>query len=162
MNEKSTQTEESNTIELDLIIRRSPDSVRAWWTDLPSDYRASDPREQPYQILSKGLTANGDRELVCLWKSPDGSERQTEEIMHLSGDGLSWSFDVTGSGFSIRDNFKAVPAEGGTRLEIRSKITPIKPEVEAMVQTQKERMIQLWKSMVAICERDAPNLPSRT
>ena len=144
------------TLALDLFIRRSPESVRKWWTDLPDDYYAKDPKEQPYRIVTKKHMPNAGRELTCFWRSPDGSERQTQETMHLFSDGLSWAFDVINpAGFYIRDEFRAVAVEGGTTLEIRSKITPSK-QAETAVQTQKERMMQLWKNMVEICERDAP------
>lgn len=143
------------TIELDLPIRRPPESVRAWWTDLPDDYHATDPREQPYRIVTKNRTPT-DRELVCYWRSPDGSERQTQETLHLNKDG-SWAFDVVHpAGFLIRDEFRAVPAEGSTRLEIRSKITQSQPNIGVPIQKQKELMAQLWRNMVEICERDAP------
>ncbi|HZW55996.1 MAG TPA: hypothetical protein VFF30_06885 [Nitrososphaerales archaeon] len=147
-------------LELDLFIRRSPESVRTWWIDLPDDYEAKDPSEQPYRIITTKHNANGGRELLTFWRNPDGSDWLAEETMHLFEDGLSWAFDVKNPrGFLIRDDFHAVPVEGGTRLEIRSKITPRKPEAETMISQQKEQMTQLWKKMVAICERDAPSLP---
>src|SRR5713226_10433006 len=37
-------------LDLELEIKRPPRSVRAWWTDLPDDYVAKDPREQPHRI----------------------------------------------------------------------------------------------------------------
>lgn len=142
-------------IELDLFISRSPDSVRAWWTDLPDDYRATDPREQPYRVVTQKYTGDG-RQLLCYWRSPDGSERQTRETLHLREDG-SWAFDVEHpAGYSILDEFKAVPQDGRTRLEVRSKIVPKTPSAEAKLESQREAMIKLWKAMVDICERDAP------
>jgi len=48
--EMGDRTRKSITLDLDLDIHRSPDSVRAWWTDLPDEYVAKDPREQPHRI----------------------------------------------------------------------------------------------------------------
>ncbi len=56
----------------------------------------------------------------------------------------------------MRDEFCAVPIKEGTRLEIRSTLTPRKPEAQAVIHAQKERMVQTWKNMAPICERDAP------
>lgn len=155
--DEERQKKEYEILVLDLFIRKSPQSIRAWWTDFPDDYDAKDPSEQPYRIVTRKHNANGGRELLTSWRNQDGSEWQAEETMHLFEDGLSWAFDVKNPrGFLIRDDFHAVPVEGGTRLEIRSKITPNKPEAEAMIPQQKERMAQLWKKMIAVCERDAP------
>src|SRR2546428_4135100 len=62
------------TLDLDLDIHRAPDSVGAWWTDLPDVYVAKDPREQPHRI--RVLARNGDRiELVGTWRGPLGTEK---------------------------------------------------------------------------------------
>ncbi len=39
--------QQGDVLELELLIRRPPESVKAWWTDLPEDYLAIDPTEQP-------------------------------------------------------------------------------------------------------------------
>jgi hypothetical protein len=155
--DEERQKKEAEILELDLFIRKSPKSVRTWWTDLPDDYMAKDPTEQPYRIITRKFNPNGGRELLTFWRNQDGSEWKAEETLHLSDDGFSWTFEVKNPrGFFIRDDFRTVPVKGGTRLEIRSEITPSSPEAKAMIPQQKERMIELWKKMVAICERDAP------
>ncbi len=147
--------ERDDTLVLDLLIHRPPDSVRRWWTDLPDDYTAKDPREQPYRILTVKSTSNG-REMICYWRSPDGTERQTQETLHLKDDG-SWSFDVIHpAGFHILDEFHAVPIQERTRLEIRSRLTPLTPGAESVIAVQKQRMAEGWKVVAEICERDAP------
>src|SRR2546422_1097230 len=63
----------SLSLDLELDIRRPPRSVRAWWTDLPDDYVAKDPREQPHRI--RVLARYPDRiELVGTWRGPLGRE----------------------------------------------------------------------------------------
>jgi hypothetical protein len=144
-----------DTIILDLPIHRTPESVRRWWTDLPEDYMAKDPREQPYRVLTMKTTADG-RELICYWRSPDGTERETKETLHIK-DESSWSFDVIHpAGFRILDEFRVVPVKEGTRLEIRSKLTPLTPGAESIMAAQKQRMAEGWKIAAEICERDAP------
>ncbi len=146
--------EKDNTVILDLLIRRTPESIRRWWTDLADDYTAIDPREQPYRIVTRKRTL-GSRELLCYWRSPDGTERQTQETLHMHEDG-SWTFDVIHpAGFHILDEFRTVPVEGGTRLEIRSKLTPQVQGAESGIPMQKQRMVQAWKIAAEICERDA-------
>ncbi len=146
--------EKDDTIVLDLFVRRSPGSVRRWWTDLPDDYAATDPREQPYRIVTVKRKADG-RELICSWRSPDGTDRQTQETLKMREDG-SWSFDVIHpAGLHILDEFRVVPVEGGTRIEIRSKITPQVQGAESTIHIQKQRMVQGWKIAAEICERDA-------
>src|SRR5437870_12654637 len=59
----------SLNLDLELDIHRPPQSVRAWWTDLPDEYVAKDPREQPHRI--RVLARNGHRiELEGTWRGP--------------------------------------------------------------------------------------------
>src|SRR5207244_1929167 len=61
----------SLNLDLELDIHRPPQSVRAWWTDLPDEYVAKDPREQPHRI--RVLARNGHRiELEGTWRGPLG------------------------------------------------------------------------------------------
>jgi len=147
------------TFQLELFIRKPPEAVKAWWTDLPDDYLANDPDEQPFRIVTlKKYNEQGKfiRELHCYWRLPDGSERKTQEILYFSEDN-EWSFDVIHPlGFKIHDDFRAIPFEGGTRLEIKSKITVTNSKALDKLREQKERMIYVWKNAARICERDAP------
>ena len=78
-------------LDLEFLIRRPPSSVRAWWTEYPDDYRAKDPREQPYRILTTRRLSD-DRELRTYWKLPDGSNAEAQEILSVKSDG-SWTYD---------------------------------------------------------------------
>lgn len=142
-------------INLELLIRKSPESVRAWWTDLPEDYHAKDPLEQPYRIVTTGRTPNG-RELRTYWRMPDGSTFDFQEILAFKPDG-SWTFDIpNGMGFRIFDEFRTERAPTGTTLFIRSTLTPLDSSAASRISTQKELMTQGWKGAAKICERDAP------
>jgi len=148
-------TQTSNDLNLELLIRKSPESVRAWWTELPDDYRAKDPREQPYRILTTRRLPNG-RELRTYWRMPDGSTFDFQEILALKPDG-SWTFEVPNAlGFRIMDEFRPEAVPTGTKLTIHSTLTPLDPSAASRISMQKELMIQGWKGAVEICERDAP------
>jgi hypothetical protein len=79
-------TQKPDVINLQVLIRKSPESVRAWWTDLPEDYHAKNPREQPYRIVTTRRLPNG-RELRTYWRMPDGSAFDFQEILTLKPDG---------------------------------------------------------------------------
>lgn len=85
-------TQGSEVLDLELLIRKPPQSVRAWWTALPDDYQAKDPREQPYRIVTLQKLPNSHR-LRTYWRTPDGSMFDVEEIMALRPDG-SWMFEI--------------------------------------------------------------------
>ena len=142
-------------INLELMIRKTPDSVRAWWTDLPEDYQAKDPQEQPYRIVTTRRLPNG-RELRTYWRMPDGSAFDFQEILALKPDG-SWTFEIpNGMGFHIKDEFRTESVPSGTKLTIRSTLTPLDAAAASRISAQKELMTQSWKGAVGICERDAP------
>jgi len=144
----------SEVLTLELMIRKSPESVRAWWTDNPDDYYAKDPHEQPYRILTTRRLPNG-RELHTYWRMPDGSAFDFQEILTLKPDG-SWTFEIpNGMGFRIFDEFRTEPVSTGTKLTIRSTLTPLDPSAASRIAGQKELMTQGWKGAAQICERDA-------
>jgi len=145
----------SEVINLELMIRKPPASVRAWWTDLPEDYQAKDPQEQPYRIVTTRRLPNG-RELRTYRRMPDGTAFDFQEILALKPDG-SWTFEIpNGVGFHIKDEFRTEPVPTGTKLTIRSTLTPLDPTAASRISTQKELMTQGWKGAAKICERDAP------
>jgi len=145
----------SEVIDLELLIRKPPASVRAWWTEYPDDYQAKDPMEQPYRIVTNRRLPNG-RDLRTYWRMPDGSTFDFQEILTLKPDG-SWTFDIpSGMGYHIFDEFRAEPAPTGTKLIIRSTLTPLDASAASRISTQKELMAQGWKSAAKLCERDAP------
>ena len=145
-----------DVLELELLIRRPPESVKAWWTDLPDDYLAIDPTEQPFRILTTRRIPRG-RDLLTYWRQSDGSVRENREIMQVSTD-AAWTFEIPSHplGLKIFDEFSAEPTEDGTLLRIRSTLTAIEPDASARIPAQKERMAQLWRKAAEICERDAP------
>jgi hypothetical protein len=146
----------SEVLNLELMIRKPPESVRAWWTEYPDDYHAKDPREQPYRILTTRKLPNG-REVRTYWRMPDGSTPEVQEILHLKSDG-SWTYEVpypNPIGIHVFDEFRTEPTSNGTRLLIRSTLTPLGPSASSRVSGLKEIMIQGWKIAAEICERDA-------
>ena len=145
----------SDVINLELLIRKSPESVRSWWIDLPDDYRATDPQEQPYRIVTTRRLPNG-RELHTYWRLPDGLAFDFQEILTMKPNG-SWTFEIpNGMGFRIMDEFRVEPVSTGTKLTIRSTLTPLDASAVSRLSTQKELMTQGWKGAAKICERDAP------
>ena len=156
--EMGDRTRKSITLDLDLDIHRSPDSVRAWWTDLPDEYVAKDPREQPHRI--RALARQGDRvEVVGTWRGPLGREMLLKETLRLREDG-SWTFDSRAMGISVHDEFEVVSLGEGARLHIRSVLTPARPlgrlVARLMGRRLVRRMAESWRTAALICERDAP------
>ena len=144
----------SEVIDLELMIRKPPESVRAWWTDLPNDYRAKDPSEQPFRIVTTRRLSNG-RELHTYWRMPDGSTFDFQEILNMKPDG-SWTFEIpNGMGFHIMDEFRTESVPTGTKLTVRSTLTPLDTSAASRISAQKELMTQGWKGAAQICERDA-------
>ena len=145
----------SDVINLELLIHKSPQSIRAWWTEFPDDYRAKDPQEQPYRILTTRRLPNG-RELETYWRLPDGFTFNMREILTLKPDG-SWMFEIpNGLGFHILDEFRTELAPNGTKLIIKSTLTPQDPTAADRMTSQKELMTEGWKGAAQLCERDAP------
>ncbi|HWG91670.1 MAG TPA: hypothetical protein VNZ52_12550 [Candidatus Thermoplasmatota archaeon] len=143
---------------MDLTIRRPPESVRAWWTDLPDDYHATDPEEQPYRIRTLHRE-DARRQLLTYWRNPDGSTMELRETMTLRPDG-SWAFDIEDAmGVRIHDEFRAEPqGDGGTLLHIESTLTPKGPEAVPVAEYIMADMREGWPRAAHICERDAPGL----
>ena len=145
----------SDVINLELLIHRSPKSICAWWTEFPDDYHAADPQEQPYRIVTTRRFPNG-RELETFWRMPDGFTFNFREILTLKPDG-SWTFEIpNGLGFRIFDEFRIEPGPSGTKLIIRSTLTPQDAAAAGHMSSQKELMIEGWKGAAKLCERDAP------
>src|SRR2546427_10263767 len=154
----ATRVGRSLKLDLQLSIHRPAQSGRAWWTDLPDEYVAKDPREQPHRI--RVLARNGNRvELVGTWRGPLGTDRRLPETLRLREDG-SWTFDARAMGLRIHDEFEAIPSGDGTRLEIRSAITPAGPLGRIVARLMGRRILRMlergWPTAAPICERDAP------
>jgi len=154
----ATRVGRSLKLDLQLSIHRPPQSVRAWWTDLPDEYVAKDPREQPHRI--RVLARDGNRiDLVGTWRGPFGSERLLPEALRVREDG-SWTFDARAMGLRIHDEFEAIPSGDGTRLQIRSTITPAGPLGRIVARLMGRRFLRMlargWPTAASICERDAP------
>jgi hypothetical protein len=157
-NQVAARAGRSLKVDLELNIKRPPKSVRAWWTDLPDDYLAKDPREQPHRI--RVLERDGDRiEVVGTWRGPFGTERLLPETLRLREDG-SWTFDARAMGLRVHDEFEAIASSDGTRLHIRSTITPDGPLGRLVARLMGRRILRMlakgWPVAAAICERDAP------
>ncbi|HVL86392.1 MAG TPA: hypothetical protein VM681_00085 [Candidatus Thermoplasmatota archaeon] len=144
-------------IEVELSIRRSPKSVRAWWTELPDDYTAKDPEERPFRIRTLARWHDGS-ELEAHWRRPDGSVVLAREILRVLPDGR-WTFEgLDARGYNIFDEFAAYPANGGdeTLLRIVQILTAREPGAEEHFAAQFRTSRDVWRGAVPICERDAP------
>lgn len=146
----------AETVHLELDIPRPAKSVQSWWTELPDDYTARDPREQPFRIRTVRHLPEG-RELETHWRAPDGSVRVFREVLRVEAPGR-WTFDIPEHplGFRIFDEFRAEPRGEATRLTIRSVIFAVRPGSAAHLAAQKERMEQGWRTAAELCARDAP------
>lgn len=148
----------SLSLDLELDVRRPPRSVRAWWTDLPDDYVAKDPREEPHRI--RVLARYPDRiELVGTWRGPLGREMLLPETLRVREDG-TWTFDSRPMGLHVHDEFQAFPNGDTTRLHIRTVITPAGALGRIVARLMGRRLLRMlekgWPTAAEICERDAP------
>lgn len=154
----SARVGRSLKLDLELDIHRPPQSVRAWWTDLPDDYVAKDPREQPHRIRVLARGRDGI-ELVGTWRGPLGRDMLLRETLRLRVDG-TWTFDARAMGLRIHDEFEAVPSGNGTRLHIRSVITPAGLLGKIVARLAGRRFLRMMRegmgTAAEICERDAP------
>lgn len=149
--------QKSDAIDLEMIIRKPPESVRAWWTEYPDDYHAEDPLEQPYRILTTRRLPTG-REVRTYWRMPDGSNAEVREILNLKPDG-SWTYDVplpNATRIHVFDEFRVEATSDGTKLSIHSTLTAGDASAANRISGLKQFMIQGWKDAAKICERDAP------
>lgn len=107
---------------VELRIARSPEQVRRWWWDMPADYRATDPHEQPHRIIVKERT---DERLVLAtyWRGPMGRDLRVDEVVHFTPDGWSIDMDLP-LGLAQRDTFVLAPDSDGTRVRIAVDIWP--------------------------------------
>lgn len=145
-------------VHLTFDVCRPPESIRRWWLDFPDDYRASDPDEQPYRIRT--LSRKGDEVVVeTHWSGPFGSTMKVVETLRSQGP-HAWTADLTMMGLRIHDEFRVTPTPTGSRLEIRSTISPASlagrvasPLVLPML---KRDMRKTWTNAARICEREAP------
>ncbi len=138
-------------------IRRPPEAVRRWWLELPDDYSASDPKEQPHRI--QVLRREADRmEVLTYWRGPLGLTMKLRETLGIS-DPNGWTADLSEMGLHIHDEFRTSPTEEGTHLTIQSTIMPasvwgriLRPLV---IRTILKSMDTTWNDAARICERDA-------
>lgn len=146
-------------MELELPIDRDPKTVKAWWTELPDDYVAKDPKEQPFRIRTLKRHEDG-RTLETSWRTPMGATKSIER-MRLHDDG-SWTFEVESAMFGVgaHDTFRAVPDGDGTRLLVRTEFLPktVAHRLFAPILAPMMRSVfrSTFTSASRICERDAP------
>lgn len=145
-----------------LHIARPPHEVRAWWTEMPADYRASDPAEQPHRIVTRSRTP--DAWVVdTYWRTPLGGELRIPETFRFKPDG-DWDVELRlPFGLAQRDAFVLEPTAVGTRVEIRAWIwprsAPGRLSRPAYVAYARKTYPETWRTAARLCERDAPSIP---
>jgi hypothetical protein len=141
-------------------VARPPREVRAWWTEMPVDYRAADPKEQPHRIVTKERTP--ERWVVeTYWRGPLGREVRLPETFRFRPDG--WDVDIVlPFGLRQEDAFLLEATPTGTRVTIR--VTVHAPTAGArlarpfFLRYAKRSYPATWHSAARLCERDAPRL----
>lgn len=159
---RTWETERSRApdVAVTLDIARPVDEVRAWWVDMPADYVATDPREQPHRIVTRSRTPTR-WEIDTYWRGPLGVPLRIGEVFHLREDG--WDVDIAlPAGLRQRDVFVLAPTPSGTRVTIRAWIWA--PSVAArlglppMMRYARRSYPRTWRTAARLCERDAPRL----
>lgn len=143
-------------LEVIVHIKRPPHEVRAWWTDFPDEYHATDPKEQPHRIVVKRRSET-ERVMDTYWKVL-GRETRIPETMRIDPHG-DWTVDVAlPFGLRQRDEFTLHPTADGTRVEIRVYLKgAVKGPYLALYGRASYR--KTWENAARLCERDAPILP---
>ncbi len=147
-------------IAVDLEIARPPAEVRAWWTQAPDDYRASDPREQPHRIVTLSRTPE-EWKVLTYWRVPPLRNLRVPETFRFRPDG--WDVDVgLPLGLAQKDEFTLAATPGGTRVSIRVTIRArnawgrlARP---AFLRFARRSYARTWRAAAKLCERDAPRL----
>lgn len=149
-------------IAVELHIRRPPHEVRAWWLEMPEDYVAADPREQPFRIKTLRRTQS-EWEIMTYWRVL-GRVTKVPETFHLKPDG-DWDVDIAlPFGLRQRDAFVLHPTREGTRVEIRAWVHAPTAAAKAMrplflALYARRAYPATWRTAAELCERDAPVLP---
>jgi len=147
-------------LEVIVEIARPPAEVRAWWLEMPPDYRASDPKEQPHRIRTLRRDEAG-WECDTYWRMPLGREVVIRETFAFRPDG--WDVDLRlPAGLRQRDEFVLAPTAAGTRVRVRVWIEA--PSFRArlarpfMMRYARRQYPATWRAAAKLCERDAPRL----
>ncbi|MGQ0536552.1 MAG: hypothetical protein ACT4PT_10820 [Methanobacteriota archaeon] len=147
-------------LEVVLEIPRPAAEVRAWWTEMPADYRAADPKEQPHRIVT--IARNEDRwEIDTHWRGPFGRDLVVREVFWFRPDG--WDVDVYApAGIRQRDEFRLEATPQGTRVQIRVQIrgTGLAGRLAAPIYRAygRRNFPRMWRHAARLCARDAPRL----
>lgn len=149
-------------LEVVIEIPRPPAEVRAWWLEMPADYVAADPKEQPHRIVT--LRRDATRwETITYWRVPGRANLPVRETFTFRDDGWDVLVELP-FGLEQRDEFALTPTPEGTRVRIRVGIWPrnlvgrlARP---AFLRYARRAYPATWRRAATICARDAPRLAS--
>lgn len=102
---------------LEFPVRTSPEAVRRWWTEFPSDYRATDPDEEPFRIVTTGRLPDGTLVLAAHFRGRFGGESVLEERLRVLDD-AHWEVAIDAAGTRTTLDYRVAPAEGGATLTV--------------------------------------------
>lgn len=147
---------------MEVDIRRPPHEVRAWWWEMPDDYRATDPKEQPHRIVTRSRSER-ERDMLTYWRGPLGRELVIPERMRMDAHG-DWTIEVDlPFGLAQRDVFVLEPRAASTHVAIDVEVWArrwwghlTRPLFMLYARRSYPRT---WRRAARICERDAPVLP---
>lgn len=149
----------SPDVSLELSIPRPVPEVRAWWLEMPPDYRATDPREQPFRIKTLSRTATEWR-ILTYWRV-GGRVVKIPERFEIRPDGWTVHLDLP-FGLKQRDEFVVTPeGAAGTRVQIDAFVTAtgvrrlLRPAFRVYARRSYPKT---WRTAAELCARDAPKL----
>lgn len=142
-------------LDVTVDIARPPDVVRRWWTEFPTEYRATDPREQPHRIVTLRRDARV-LDLLTYWRGPLGREIEVPETFEMRDDG--WDVHIRlPFGLRQKDEFFLTPTPTGTRVRILVTIhaptLAAKLARPAMMIYARRSYPATWRSAARLCER---------
>lgn len=149
-------------IRVEISIHRPPHEVRAWWWEMPDDYRATDPKEEPHRIVTVSRSAD-HRDMLTYWRGPGGRVIEVPERMRMDAHG-DWTIEVDlPFGLAQRDVFELHPRADATHVTIDVDVWPrawygrlARP---FFLRYARKWYPRTWNRAAKICERDAPTLP---
>lgn len=153
MDEVSTKT-----FRLSFDVKRQPEAVQSWWTDLPDDYHAKDPRENPFRIRTLARRSDG-ADLESWWRGPFGRTRKAIEHLRVLGKG-HFTYDIAMGAVQVHDDFRLVPTPAGSRMDVQTTLRPTtfpaRLFLPLFVPAMKRQFRKTWRDALDVCEKEVP------
>lgn len=150
--------------DLTVPIARDPAGVARWWLDFPADYRATDPREQPFRIETLSRTAERI-DVRTTWRMM-GRTRVFDETIWVRGP-LAFDAQITMGRVVVEDTFRlAEDGRGGSLMRIHTTMRPRGPmgkvAANMMAPLMHRWMRKVWADAATLCAEEGRRQTANT